>query len=130
MKGKLWVCCLMSFALTAKTATLSEPIYFQGMCDASAAVALDTEFFAVANDEDNPIRVFAAQKGGPSVQNFDFSSQLRVDPKKPEMDIEGASWLRNKIFWISSHGRNKDGEYRPNRQFLFATSLDKSGTNY
>ena len=64
MKGHFYVCCLISFAFIAKTATLSEPIYFQGMCDASAAVALDNESFAVANDEDNPIRVFTAQKGG------------------------------------------------------------------
>lgn len=125
MRGMFWVCGVMSLTITAGAANLSEPVYFQGMCDASAAVALDNESFAVANDEDNPIRVFTAQKGGAAVQSFDFSRQLRVDPKKPEMDIEGACWLKDKILWITSHGRNKDGEYRPSRQFLFATTCRK-----
>jgi hypothetical protein len=100
------------------------------MCDASAAVALDGQHFAVANDEDNPIRVYRADEGSLPIQTFDFSKEVRVDPKKPEMDLEGACWLGEKIFWISSHGRNKDGEVRPSRQVLFATTCTKTAKGF
>lgn len=130
MKPYFWLGLFMSSAFAAKCATLSEPMFFHGMCDASAAVALDNDFFAVANDEDNPIRIYAAEKGGMPVQSFDFSNQLHVDPKKPEMDLEGACWLKDKIFWITSHGRNKEGEYRESRQFLFATTCRKTAKGW
>lgn len=100
------------------------------MCDASAAVALDGQHFAVANDEDNPIRIYRADEGSLPIQSFDFSKQFRVDPKQPEMDLEGACWLGEKIFWISSHGRNKDGEVRPSRQILFATTCTKTARGF
>ena len=34
------------------------------MCDASAAVALTDELFAVASDEDSVIRVYSREQGG------------------------------------------------------------------
>lgn len=96
------------------------------MCDASAGVALDANHFAVANDEDNPIRVYKADEASLPLQTFDFSKEIHIDQRKPEMDIEGACWLGDKIFWISSHGRNKDGEVRLSRQILFATTCTKT----
>jgi uncharacterized protein DUF3616 len=108
-----------------QASSVTEPLFYFGMCDASAAVALDANHFAVANDEDNPIRIYRADEGTLPVQTFDFSQTFRIDPKKPEMDLEGACWLGDKIFWISSHGRNKDGEVRPSRQILFATTCTK-----
>ena len=89
------------------------------MCDASAAVALNNELFAVANDEDNSLRIYHAAKGGAPVYRHDLSTLLRVDHKKSETDLEGASWLGDRIFWISSHGRNKDGEYPREPASLF-----------
>ena len=100
------------------------------MCDASAAVALSSDHFAVADDEDNPIRVYRADEGNLPTQTFDFSKSFRLDPKKPEMDLEGACWLGEKIFWISSHGRNKDGEVRSSRQILFATTCTKTTSGF
>lgn len=116
---------LSAGALMLRAASITEPVFFHGMCDASAAVALDANHFAVANDEDNPIRVYRADEGSLPVQTFDFSTTFRIDPKKPEMDLEGACWLGEKIFWISSHGRNKDAKERPSRQILFATTCAK-----
>src|SRR5262245_19250123 len=114
----------------AQAGRVTEPIYYFGMCDASAAVALDATHFAVANDEDNPIRVYRADEGGSPVRIFDFSKSFHIDPKKPEMDLEGACWLGDKIFWISSHGRNKDAEVRPSRQIFFATTCTKTADGF
>lgn len=120
----------MAGVISVQAASITEPIFYYGMCDASAAVALDGKHFAVANDEDNPIRIYRADEGSLPLQTFNFARTFRVDPKKPEMDLEGACWLGEKIFWISSHGRNKDGEERPSRQFLFATTCTKTAKGF
>src|SRR4051812_47763733 len=112
----LWTC-----AGAAARKTVSDETIFRGMCDASAAVALDDDLFAVANDEDNTIRVYHAAKGGPPVSSVDLSAFLRVDPKFPETDLEGAAWLGDRIFWMASHGRNHDGKFRASRDRFFAT---------
>ena len=113
-----------------QTASVTEPVFYFGMCDASAAVALDAKHFAVVNDEDNPIRLYRADEGSLPTQTFDFSKAFPIDPKRPEMDLEGACWLGNRVFWISSHGRNKDGEVRPSRQILFATTCTKTANGF
>lgn len=114
----------------AAAATMSTQTVFTGMCDASGAVALDAHHFAVANDEDNIIRIYRAENGGPPVQSLDLSGFLKVDPRKPETDLEGACWLGDRVFWISSHARNHSGLYRPNRVYLLATSFQKTASGF
>jgi hypothetical protein len=99
--------------------------FYVGMCDASAAVALNNELFAVANDEDNSLRIYHASKGGLPVSSQDLSTLLKVDRKKPETDLEAACWLGDHIYWISSHGRNRDGKFRASRHRFFATKVDQ-----
>lgn len=101
--------------------------FYVGMCDASAAVALNNELFAVANDEDNSLRIYHAGKGGLPVSSQDLSLLLRVDRKKPETDLEGAAWIGDQIYWISSHGRNREGEFRASRHRFFATKVEERG---
>jgi len=112
-----------SGTIEAATNAVSTLAAFTGMCDASAAVALNEKLFAVANDEDNTIRIYDSEKGGRPVASFDWSAFLKVDPKWPETDLEGAAWLGNRIFWIGSHGRNKDGKFRASRDRFFATTV-------
>ena len=52
---------------------------------------------------------------------------LAVDAEHPEADIEGAARVDNRIYWITSHGRNKDGKERPSRYALFATDIVTEG---
>ncbi|MDH7598055.1 MAG: DUF3616 domain-containing protein [Sedimentisphaerales bacterium] len=100
---------------------------FRGCADASAAVQIDHNLVAVAEDEDNVLRIYRID-GGMPVASFDMSGFLRVDPKFPEVDIEGAARIGNRIYWISSHGRNKDGKPRPSRYRFFATQIqDEAG---
>ena len=100
---------------------------YHGMCDASAAVALDENHFAVASDEDSVIRVYNNEVPGPPLKSFDFSTFLALGGNKPETDIEGAARLGDLVFWISSHGRNKEGRERSNRHRLFATRIKLGG---
>jgi hypothetical protein len=96
-------------------------VEYSGMCDASAAVALDEGMFVVASDEDNVLRVY--RRGEPNAtQTFPLDSFLKPDPKEPEADLEGATRIGDQIYWITSHGQNKNGKNRPSRHRLFATT--------
>ncbi len=111
---------------------------FTGMCDASGAVPLDDHLFAVANDEDNVLRVYDADRGGAPLAIADVSARLSLPekPKKapkpntepkpvkwPETDLEAAARIGDLAFWITSHGRSSKGKLKPERQRLFATTL-------
>jgi hypothetical protein len=94
---------------------------YRMMCDASAAVALDADHFVVANDERNKLRIYKRGTAHP-VESVDMSNFLGTQPKK-ESDLEGAAAIGSRIYWISSHGRNKDAEYQERRHRFFATDV-------
>jgi hypothetical protein len=107
-------------------------VWFSGMCDASGAVPLSTRTFAVADDEDNVIRVYDAERGGAPLSSVDLSPMLRLAPKgkrggHPELDIEAATRLGDLALWLTSHGRNAKGKLKPERRRLFATSVSSEG---
>jgi hypothetical protein len=97
------------------------PRTYYGLCDASAAVWLDGQTFAVGDDENNVIRVYSRHGKDTPLHSLDVSNFLKVDPKHPEADIEGAARVGDVVYWITSHGRNAKGKRRPSRERLFAT---------
>lgn len=109
--------------LLAQDGNVSRPTTYFGMCDASAGVALNSRLFAVANDEDNAIRVYSADHGGAPRRSYDVSRFIGVDARRPESDLEGACRVGNRIYWITSHGQNREGEFRSSRHAFFATRI-------
>lgn len=95
-----------------------------GMSGASAAIFLDARRVVVASDEDNRLRVYDAETGGPALSAWDASPGLDLGRGNPECDLEGAARVGSRLYWIGSHGRNKDGKFRPNRHRFFATEVD------
>lgn len=106
-----------------------KPLIFRGTSDASAAVSVGSELFLVADDENNVLRLYSAIKPGFPVSTYNMTSFLDVDPAHPEADIEGATKIGRRIYWITSHGRNKDGKIRPSRYRFFATDIDVKSNN-
>lgn len=106
--------------LAIHISSFAEPVEYTGMCDASAATLIDKDKFVVANDEDNVLRVYSLTKPGPPVATKDISTNLEA---KKEADIEGAARIGNRIYWITSHGANKNGKPRPDRRRFFATDI-------
>lgn len=105
---KSWWCAVsllggLTLAVAAERPVSTSTVHC-AMCDASAVVALSGDLFAVGNDEDNTLRIYKAKEGGPPVDTLDLSKFLKVDEKFPETDLEGAAWLGDRIFWITSHG--------------------------
>jgi hypothetical protein len=124
----LAVLCPALWSCSAEDTTLHTARY-TGMSDASAAVALDAYTFMVADDEENTLRVYRRDPPGPPLQEIPWDVHLGIDPQQdehPEVDVEGATVLDGRIYWISSHGRNKDGRWRPNRHRFFAITLEKT----
>lgn len=123
----VWLGLAAAFAVNATG--LGEPLVFTGMCDASAAVALDTDLFAAANDEDNMLRFYRLSQPGKPVQTCNLNRLLFGKKKSPEMDIEAAARLGPRVFWITSHGRDTAGKPAPDRGRLFALEFTLQGPN-
>jgi hypothetical protein len=106
-----------------ETLQIVRPVKYSGMADASGGVAVTSNLFLVVDDEDNKLRMYRADQPGPPVKEFDMSLFLEVYGKSLESDLEGAARIGDRAYWISSHGRNRQGKYRPNRDRFFATDI-------
>ena len=97
---------------------------YREIADASAAVALDANLFIVADDEGNKLCIYDSNNPGSApVADPNIGQFLNIDPCHPETDIEGATWFNGRIFWMASHGRNRDGKYWYSRYQFFATTV-------
>ncbi|MBN2200345.1 DUF3616 domain-containing protein [bacterium] len=100
---------------------------YRGLCDASAAAWTNDSLFIAANDEDNTLLVFRLGEQDP-IRSIPLDDFLRPDAKtkNKEADIEAAAAVDDLVFWITSHGRDKDGDWRLNRHRFFALRIDPS----
>lgn len=115
--------CLGLIGLSPATASNAVSVHHAlGMCDASAVAPLNEDLFIAADDEDNYLRVYSRHRGGAPVFMTSVSRFLGFKSAKGETDIEGAARLGDRIYWISSHGRNTKGKAQPQRQRFFATT--------
>jgi len=115
---------LCTFFLSASVA--AEEIKYGGMCNASAAVALDGQHFIVADDEDNTLRIYDKNVTAKPFQTVPLSKMFPgeiQDGEDLEIDLEGAAVLGGNIFWIGSHSTSKKGKYRSARHRLFALQV-------
>jgi hypothetical protein len=118
MRNWLAVTALAALLSPATVAAQSGVLEFHGagVCNASAAVALNEGQIIVADDE------------RPWLSTFDTSTQTLLG-KTPvgfleaagEADIEGATILQGRVVWISSHGRDSKGRVQQGRQVLFGS---------
>jgi hypothetical protein len=122
-----------------RASTRRPTVHFEGACDASGAVPLDAHRFAVADDEDSVLRIYDAERGGAPLYTVDVSRELglaekqrkkKPKPKReskrrkpPETDIEAATAIGERAYWITSHARTKSGKRDPARFKFFATLL-------
>ncbi len=123
-------------------------VTFTGRCDGSAAAPVAAgRFLVTASDEtdaateENTLAVYDPQKGGAPVATLALNDVLgmpKTDKRsKKEADLESATVLNGRIFWIASHSLSKNGEERTARYQFFATkeigtdgALEISGTPY
>jgi hypothetical protein len=114
---------LTFFARADEQLPLLRPTLYTGSADASGAVAITSNLFVVADDEDNSLRLYRRDAGGPPVKEFDCNAFLDLHGKSREADLEAGARIGNRAYWIGSHGRNKNGKERLNRCRFFATDI-------
>jgi Protein of unknown function (DUF3616) len=123
------------FTISAAEFSLSAPVLYEGAVDGSAGADVGDGFFVGATDEppdgDDGLRLYDV-KGGPSPKTLKVGVEAAVKSalgaeKIKECDLEGAAKIGDLIFWIGSHGRNKDAKEKKERQVLFATKLSGAG---
>jgi hypothetical protein len=121
----------LSFSLAVSVAlstTAVKDVYHTGMSDGSTAVAIDSNYMFVADDETNQIRLVDRKNSGLPIYALDVTSLLALSGT--ELDIEASfrsTTLPNRIYWLGSMSNNKDGDPRPDRNRLFATDIVGSG---
>jgi hypothetical protein len=120
----IFVLLICSFKYSdAAQKMMDEALVYRGTSDASAAVAISEDMFIVADDENNILRGYSINKPDLPVFSCDLTDFLNVESDFPEADIEGATMIGSRIYWITSHGRNEDGKMRPSRYRFFATDI-------
>lgn len=103
---------------------------YWGMCDASAAIAIDDHRFLMADDELTSLQVYATNHPGGPLQQIPMrlSSRTSSDQEDPkEIDVEGVARRGDRVYWIGSHGRNKKGVLSVDRQRFFAVHVRQRG---
>lgn len=125
----------LSVVMTSSLATAQaadQIATYRGACDGSAGVALDQNFFAVADDDSNVLNVYRVGQAV-AVQELPLDAFLEAPTKKKlgpdgkpvfkEADLEGAARIDDRIYWIASHARDSKGEAEPARSRLFTTRI-------
>lgn len=121
------LCSLIGMAAPPRQ-TAAQESTFMGMCNASAAVALDAQHFVVADDDDNVLRIYDrdVKVAAQPIQQLPlaevFAGEI-MDGDDLEIDLEGAATIGDKIFWIGSHSTSKKGNFRAARHRLFAMQI-------
>ena len=108
----------MAAAVVAANPGAAQTTVYRGICDASAAVAIDADRFVVADDDKN---ILMAYRVGQS--KGEEALDLRDYLKDKNSDLEGAARIGDRIYWIASHGRKANGEFKPERRRFFATPV-------
>ena len=122
----LRVCVLLGALAMAAAAGAAEPTSYPGTCDASGAIALSNDAFVVADDESDVLRIYSRAHPEVAPKEVDVDGFLRLDDGTKEADLEGAAQIGNRIYWITSHGRNEKGELKKKRFRLFATEVSQA----
>jgi hypothetical protein len=96
---------------------------YKGLCEASAGAFIDAEHFAVASDETNRLQIYRRGRAEPIGEGVDMEPFTSFD----KSDLEAAARIGDRVYWMSSHSFNSDGDFKPKRNILFATSVGKTG---
>ena len=96
--------------------------YFRGSCDGSGGVALDKDHFAVVNDETSHLLVYKRHDPGEPIQSINLRKALELK-KKEEGDLEALALVKDYLFVLGSHSRDRDGKKQKERRKLLALRL-------
>jgi predicted extracellular nuclease len=122
---------VINYAASAASVSASSTRFYTGTSDASTAIAIDSQFMLVADDENQVLRLYDRNNSGLPIAGFDFTSSLALTDTSGgvprEVDLEASLLVGNRIYWLGSLSNSSSGADRPNRNRLFATDVSGSG---
>ena len=130
--GSLTSFYVIKYAASAAGATTSR--FLTGASNASTAIALNTNYMLVGDDENQVLRLYDRNNSGLPVAGFDYTASLGLTDTSGgvprEVDIEASTKVGNRIFWMGSQSNtDPDGKLRPNRDRVFATDISGTGAS-
>ena len=124
---------VMAFRYAASAQAQTASRFHLNGSDASTALALDSDWMLVGDDEKQIIRLFPRDLSGLPVKTWDPTPSLGLidteDGTPREVDLEASTRVGNRLFWLGSHSHAGNASSRVNRSRVFATDLSGSGTN-
>jgi hypothetical protein len=120
-----------SFAYAASEMGRPGGSFHMGASDASTAIAVDSNYMFVADDENQVLRLFRRRESGYPVWQMDFSPFLGLtdleNGQPREVDTEGSTRVGNRLFWMGGHSHANIGEGRTNRTRVYVSDLTPNG---
>ncbi|MCV3216806.1 type I secretion C-terminal target domain-containing protein [Plectonema radiosum NIES-515] len=132
--GSLSNSYVIKYGASAASNTPATTRFLTGTSDASTAIAIDSNYVLVGDDENQVLRLYDRNNSGLPVKGFDFTSALGLTQTDGsgnlrEVDIEASAQIGNRIFWLGSQSNAASGNLRPNRYRLFATDISGTGAD-
>ncbi|HYW16422.1 MAG TPA: hypothetical protein VE891_09760 [Allosphingosinicella sp.] len=115
MPSSAWLAAVAVAAIAAPAQSQNVPFRYRGLCEASAAMIVGPNRFAVASDDSEIIRIYERGKAEP-LAGLDL-------PVGEVGDFEAAAISGDRLYWTTSHSLTKDGEDKAKRKQLIETSM-------
>ncbi len=95
-----------------------DPLTYVGLCEASAAVALDDGHFVVASDETNTFQLYRRGEQHPL-----YPIKFKKFIGQQKSDIEAAARIGDRVYWMSSFSRPGGNGNAKDRSVLVASRI-------
>ena len=125
----------IKYAASAASATPTSTTFHTSMSDASAAIALDSNYMVIGDDEIKTLFVYDRKKSGLPVASFDYQNLLGLTDGSTgnykEIDLEAGVRSINypgRVYWMSSLGTaGSSSVVKANINRIFATNISGTG---
>ncbi len=123
----------INYAASAAASVPAQTTWNTGISDGSAAIALDDNYYVVADDELNNLYVHSRKESGLPLKSYNYAGNLSLpDGTAEETDLEGgvkSTTISGRVYWIGSMGNGKEPNFnsKPNRNRVFATTISGTG---
>ncbi len=120
---------LLSTQSEGKVSIISNMVHAKSY-NASTAILLPNSHILIAEDERNQICDYPLVSGAKGQVLLDLDAVL--DTHKKELDLEAScqSFDGKIVYWMGSHGNNKEGKRRSGREKLIATQLTQKDDGF
>ncbi len=128
----------VDYAASAAASSPATAFFHTGFSDGSGAIALDSAYMLVVDDENNKLNVYYRWQSGLPVKTYDYGGIAGLNladlsggvPREIDLEAtERSLAVPDRIYFMGSYSNQSTGSYnaRPNRNRLFALNVTGTG---